>query len=220
MVSVADLLIDGRLPGNYFAQDLYVRGSTELGLLENRRGDRLLAIPEPLLQAIYAGLEKETGQASRLVLYNCGRWWGKNFYARFCEELADYYNQPLANLSMAEFLQSLQQCWKTHGWGQINLDMTYRDQGFLVVEIHQSPFTAAAPSSQTPSGDLERGILEIFFSQMTGRELTCVQTSCTTKGDDSNRFILGLGKRLQAVNGLVANGQAHASIMQVLIKQG
>lgn len=220
MVSVADLLIDGRLPGNYFAQDLYVRGSTELGLLENRRGDRLLAIPEPLLQAIYAGLEKETGQASRLVLYNCGRWWGKNFYARFCEELADYYNQPLANLSMAEFLQSLQQCWKTHGWGQINLDMTYRDQGFLVVEIHQSPFTAAAPSSQTPSGDLERGILEIFFSQMTGRELTCVQTSCTTKGDDSNRFILGLGKRLQAVNGLVANGQAHSSIMQVLIKQG
>lgn len=55
---------------------------------------------------------------------------------------------------------------------------------------------------------------------MTGRELTCVQTSCTTKGDDSNRFILGLGKRLQAVNGLVANGQAHSSIMQVLIKQG
>lgn len=220
MVSVADLLIDGRLPGNYFAQDLYVRGSTELGLLENRRGDRLLAIPEPLLQAIYAGLEKETGQASRLVLYNCGRWWGKNFYARFCEELADYYNQPLANLSMAEFLQSLQQCWKTHGWGQINLDMTYRDQGFLVVEIHQSPFTAAAPSSQTPSGDLERGILEIFFTQMTGRELTCVQTSCTTKGEDGNRFILGLEKRLQSVNGLVANGQAHASIMQTLIKQG
>jgi len=132
MVSVADLLVDGRLPGNYFAHDLYVKGSTELGLLENRRGDRLLAIPEALLKAIYSGLDKETGQASKLVLYNCGRWWGKNFYARFCEELHDYFDQPMADLSMAEFLQSLQQCWKTHGWGQIHLDVTYRDQGFMM----------------------------------------------------------------------------------------
>jgi hypothetical protein len=220
MVSVADLLMDGRLPGNYFAQDLYVRGSTELGLLENRRGDRLLAIPEPLLQAIYTGLEKETGQASRLVLYNCGRWWGKNFYARFCEELADYYQQPLANLAMAEFSQALQQCWKTHGWGQIKLDMTYRDQGFLGVDIWHSPFTKAAPASQTPSGDLERGILEIFFSQLTGRELCCAQTSCLSKGDDCNRFVLGLEKRLQRLSSLVASGQPHSSIMQTLIQQG
>ncbi|NMF84815.1 V4R domain-containing protein [Nodosilinea sp. P-1105] len=220
MVSVADLLIDGRLPGNYFAHDLYVRGSTELGLLENRRGDRLLAIPDPLLQAIYSGLEKETGQASKLVLYNCGRWWGKNFYARFCEELADYYNQPLASLAMVEFLQSLQQCWKTHGWGQITLDVTYRDHGFIGVAIWHSPFTGVAPSSQTPSGDLERGILEIFFSQLTGRELHCVQTSCTTTGDDCNRFILGLKPRLQTVDSLVADGQSHQSIMQALTQQG
>ncbi|PZV18641.1 MAG: 4-vinyl reductase [Leptolyngbya sp.] len=220
MVSVADLLTDGRLPGNYFAQDLYVRGSTELGLLENRRGDRLLAIPNPLLQAIYSGLDKETGQASHLVLYNCGRWWGKNFYARFCEELADYYKQPLANLSMAEFLQSFQQCWKTHGWGQIHLDITYRDRGFLGVEIWHSPFTAAAPQGQKPAGDLERGIVEIFFTQLTGRELRCAQTSCTAKGDDCNRFILGLEKRLAPVDTMVASGQAHQAIMQTLVQQG
>ena len=219
MVSVADLLIDGRLPGNYFAHDLYVRGSTELGLLENRRGDRLLAIPDPLLKAIYAGLEKETGQASKLVLYNCGRWWGKNFYARFCEELHDYFNQPMAELSMAEFLQSLQQCWKTHGWGQIQLDVTYRDKGFICVEVWHSAFTAFAPPSQTPSGDLERGILEVFLSQLTGRDLHCIQTSCTTKGDDCNRFILGLEKRLEHAAPMVVQGQSHQSIMQTLIQQ-
>jgi len=219
MVSAADLLIDGRLPGNYFAPDLYVRGSTELGLLENRRGDRLLAIPEPLLQAIYAGLEKETGQASKLVLYNCGRWWGKNFYARFCEELHDYFNLPMADLSMAEFLQSLQQCWKTHGWGQIHLDVTYRDQGFMVIEIWHSAFTAFATQSQTASGDLERGIIEIFFTQLTGRELRCVQTSCTAKGDDCNRFVIGLEKRLEPVASLLMQGQSHQAVMQTLTQQ-
>lgn len=219
MVSVADLLIDSRLPGNYFASDLYVRGSLELGLLENRRGDRLLAIPDPLLKAIYAGLEKETGQASKLVLYNCGRWWGKNFYARFCEELSDYYGRPLADLSMSEFLQSLQQCWQTHGWGQIHLDTTYRERGFLVVDIWHSPFTAYAPQGQKPSGALEKGIIEVFFSQLTGRDLKCVQTSCDSKGDDCNRFVLGLEKRLQAAEALVNEGQSHQAIMQTLLQQ-
>jgi predicted hydrocarbon binding protein len=219
MVSVADLLIDQKLPGNYFASDLYVRGSLELGLLENRRGDRLLAIPEPFLKAIYAGLEKETGQASSMVLYNCGRWWGKNFYARFCEELSDYYRKPLADLSMAEFLQSLQQCWQTHGWGQFHLDTTYRERGFLVVEIWHSPFTAYAPKSDKPSGSLERGILEVMFSQLTGRELKCIQTSCDSKGDDCSRFIVGLEKRLQAAEGMANAGQAHQTIMQTLMQQ-
>lgn len=219
MVSVADLLIDNRLPGNYFASDLYVRGSLELGLLENRRGDRLLAIPEPLLKAIYAGLEKETGSASKMVLYNCGRWWGKNFYARFCEELSDYYGKPMADLSMVEFLQSLQQCWQTHGWGQIHLDTTYRERGFLVVDIWRSPFTAYAPKGQQPSGALEQGIIEVFFSQLTGRELKCIQTSCDSKGDDCNRFVLGLEKRLQAAEPLINGGQTHQSVMQTLIQQ-
>ncbi|HEY9763755.1 MAG TPA: V4R domain-containing protein [Trichocoleus sp.] len=219
MVSVADLLIDNRLPGNYFASDLYVRGSLELGLLENRRGDRLLAIPESLLKAIYAGLDKETGSASKMVLYNCGRWWGKNFYARFCEELSDYYGKPMADLAMVEFLQSLQQCWQTHGWGQIHLDTTYRERGFLVVDIWRSPFTAYAPKGQRPSGSLEQGIIEVFFSQLTGRELKCIQTSCDSKGDDCNRFVLGLEKRLQAAETLVTSGQSHQSIMQALVQQ-
>jgi len=36
MISVADLIIDNRIPGNYFASDVYVRSELELGLLENR----------------------------------------------------------------------------------------------------------------------------------------------------------------------------------------
>ena len=114
MINIADLLKQPRLPGNYFASDAYVRGDLELGLLENRRGNRLIALPETLIKAIYSGLEQEAGQASRLVLFNCGRWWGKNFYVRFCEEVSEYYGQPVSEMEMLEFLQSLQQCWKTH----------------------------------------------------------------------------------------------------------
>jgi predicted hydrocarbon binding protein len=216
MISVADLLIDNRIPGNYFATDAYVQGDLEMGLLENRRGDRLLAIPETLIQAMYAGLDKETGQAARLVLFNCGRWWGKNFYARFCEEITDYYGISLAEMPMVEFLQSLQQCWITHGWGKIDLDQTYQHRGFLTIKIWHSPFASHAPQVNQPVCFLEAGVLSAFFSQLTGKDLYCIQTTCESMGADCNQFIVGLANRLEPVEAMVTSHLDHEAIMQKL----
>ncbi|GAB4376101.1 MAG: hypothetical protein Kow00121_22680 [Elainellaceae cyanobacterium] len=219
MISVADLLTNNRVPGNYFAVDTYIRSDLEMGLLENRQGDRLLALPETLLQAIYAGLDKETGQATRLVLFNCGRWWGKNFYTRFCEQLTDYYAIPTADMPMVDFLQSLQQCWITHGWGKIDLDVTHQHRGFLVVKTWNSPFAKHAPTKwNQPVCFLEAGVLSAFFSNLTGRELHCVQTTCESMQSDCNRFVVGLPKRLEAAETMVTNLD-HDTIMQELCKQ-
>lgn len=218
MISVADLLTNDRLPSNYFASDVYVRGTLELGLLENRRGDRLLALPSVFIKAIYQGLNKETGQATQLILRNCGLWWGKNFYARFCEELSDYYKKPIADFPMAEFLQALQECWRTHGWGAVQLETDYHQQGFLVVTVQNSPFIAEVEASTRPVGALEAGILQAFFSQLTGRDLTCLQTECESLGAERNRFVLGLENRLKDATALVEEGQPHDAIMQMLTR--
>lgn len=216
MISVADLLTNNRIPGNYFAFDAYVRSDLEMGLLENRRGDRLLALPEPLIQAIYAGLDRETGQATRLVLFNCGRWWGKNFYIRFREELTEYYGQAMADMPMIEFIKCLQQCWLSHGWGKIDLDQSFQHRGFLVIKVWNSPFARQAPKGDRPVCDLEAGILSSFFSQLTGKDLGCVQTTCESQGADCNRFILGLAKRLEAVEAMREQRLDHDAILQHL----
>ncbi|MGA7932750.1 MAG: V4R domain-containing protein [Kovacikia sp.] len=216
MISVADLLVNNRVPGNYYASDIYVRSDMEMGLLENRRGDRLLALPEPLIQAIYSGLQKETGQASRMVLFNCGRWWGKNFYTRFREEITEYYGVSLAEMSMAEFFQCLQSCWVTYGWGKIELDQSYQQRGFLVIKIWNSPFVRQAPKGDRPVCFLEAGVLSSFFSQLTGKDLHCVQTTCESLGADHNQFILGLAKRLGSAEAMVENQQDHDTILKNL----
>lgn len=213
MISVADLLTNNRVPGNYFATDVYVRSDLELGLLENRRGDRLLALPETLIQSIYAGLDKETGQATRLVLFNCGKWWGKNFYTRFRDELTDYYGQALSDMTMAEFLQCLQQCWVTHGWGKIELDHQFQQRGLLVIKSWNSPFAKQAPQGTRPVCYFEAGILSAFFSQLTGRDLHCVQTTCESLGAAANHFVLGLEKRLGAIAEMVEQQTDHDTIM-------
>jgi predicted hydrocarbon binding protein len=215
MISVADLLTNDRVPGNYFATDAYVHSDLEMGLLENREGDRLLALPEPLIQAIYAGLEQETGQASRLVLFNCGRWWGQSFYTRFREQMSGYYGMPLADMGMVEFMQALKQYWITHGWGKIDLDQSYQNRGFLVIQTWNSPFAKFAPRHDQPACHLEAGVFAAFFSQLTGRELHCVQTTCESMGADCNRFVLGLPKRLEPAETMVTNAD-HETIMQQL----
>ena len=42
MISVADLIKENRVPSNFFDYNAYVKGDLEIGLLENRRGDRLI----------------------------------------------------------------------------------------------------------------------------------------------------------------------------------
>ncbi len=217
MISVANLLQEEHLPGNYFAESAYLKGDFEAGLIENRRGDRAIALPETLIKAIYAGLDNELGQASSVVLFNCGRWWGKNFYGRFVEEVSEYYGKPIAQLDMIELLGCLKQCWKTNGWGTFDLDVSYYQQGFLILKVTNSAFAELAPKDKNkPVCHLEAGIFTSFFTQLTGQELHCIQTACESQGEDSNYFIVGLKERLKTAQAWLEEGQDHRTIMKRL----
>lgn len=217
MISIADLLVQPRIPGHYYSSQSYVQGDLEMGLLENRRGDRLLAIPSPLIEAIYSGLLKETGQATSLVLFNCGRWWGKNFYTRFRDEVTDYYEKPLVDMSMAEFLHCLKDCWATYGWGTMEFDQTHHQRGFIILRTTHSAFANGAPSGyETSACSLEAGVLSAFFSQLVGRDLHTVQTTCESLGGSYNTFVIGTRNRLEAIEPMLEKRESHDAIMTAL----
>ncbi|MCY7334390.1 MAG: 4-vinyl reductase [Pseudanabaena sp. CAN_BIN31] len=218
MISVADLIKENHIPSNFFDYNSYVKGDLEIGLLENRRGDRLIAIPDTLISSLYAGLAKETGQASKLVLFNCGKWWGKNFYTRFTESLEEYYAQSLAEMNMITFIQSLKECWLTHGWGKFEFEPEYQAQGFILVKTYNSPYVRAVAGNTLPTGYLEAGILTSFFTRLTGRELLGVQTTCESLGASCNTYIIGLPERLQIVDSFLAEGLTHETILQRVLK--
>lgn len=216
MISVADLVQEKPLKGNYFAPSAYVQGDFELGLLETRQGSRLIALPEVFLQGVFVGLEEELGQASGVVLYNCGRWWGKSFYRRFLEEVSEYYEKPLAQMEMSEFLSCFKQCWKTHGWGLIEFNFDYYNQGFILAKTVNSAFAENAPQGQGFACQIEAGVLSSFFSNLTGEELGCVQTSCESMGADCNYFVIGLQERVKLTNAWLEEGHDHPTIMERL----
>ncbi len=216
MIDVSELLAAPYLPGNYFAPDAYVQGDYESGLIENRQGARLLALPDTLLGSLYEGLVEEVGPAAGMVLFQCGYWWGKSFYRRFQEEVSGYYQTPLAQMEMVAFLQCFKQCWRTHGWGEVDVVLDYSSQGFLVVTLRNSAFAEANPNLKRPSCFVEAGILSAFFSQLTGRDLHCIQTTCETLGDDCNHFVLGLRERVKMAEAWLEEDHDHATIMERL----
>lgn len=67
MIDVANLVEKSSFKGNYFSPDIYLQGDFEFGLLENRSGSRLLALPQPLLEALYNTLEDELGEGSSVA---------------------------------------------------------------------------------------------------------------------------------------------------------
>lgn len=218
MIDIANLVKDSSLRGNYFAPDAYVQGDIEFGLIANRSGARLLALPETLLSALYASLDEEIGQGAGAVLFSCGRWWGRSFYRRFAQELAQYYNKPLLQMEMIEFIQCLKQCWKTHGWGILDVDLKYYQQGFLVVKTWNSLFAQVVPSTPKFLCSLEAGILSAFFSQLTGRDLDCTQISCEAMGAESNYFVLGIPERIKPAQAWLEEGHDSATIMELLCR--
>jgi uncharacterized protein len=216
MIAVKELLKTSRPIGNYFAPDIYIQGDLEAGLIENRDGARLLALPQTFIQAIYEGLAEEVGSASEAVLYKCGAWWGKTFYRRFAEEVSQQSGRTLAEIDMIEFLHCFQQCWQAHGWGKIELDFDHHSSGFIVVKIWNSAFAKTKPTLDKPKCYVEAGLLSSFFTGLTGQKLHCIQTSCESLGAECNHFVLGLPDRVQRADAWLQEKHDHATIMERL----
>ncbi|MEN9206721.1 MAG: hypothetical protein Q6K14_07465 [Gloeomargarita sp. GMQP_bins_44] len=197
-------LLEQPVPGDYFAPGAYVQGDLELGTLSNRRGNRLLAIPQWLVQGIYRGLEREIGKASPLVLQRWGRHWGRHLFARLAEELAEYYGKPIGELTMQELVYCLTRCWQVHGWGRLTLDWRYRPQGLIHGQVENSPWGNV---------HVEMGVLETLFQQLTGREVACVAIACMSQGQPANQYLIGLPERLETVREQVAAGMEAATIL-------
>ena len=229
MTTLQSLLQDNKVPGHCFAPDRYINVDIHSGLMESRGGYRLAAFPDALLRAIYSGLHYEAGQASRVILSNCGQQWGQEFYRRFEMEISEYFEQPLAELPLAVLLDSLQDLWATHGWGSLLVNLEYEQYGVIEISLTGSGFAQAAKEAMAdpeqgqcsePSCHLESGILASLFTALAGRSLHCVQTLCESMGAESNRFLVSTPERLRPVPDWIRQGIPHEEVVSRLSTLG
>lgn len=164
------------IPSNYFSPRAYLQADSASGLLSNRQGKRLIAIPEILLNCIHETLLAEAGEAASMAFYTFGYSWGKSFYSRVAKEIEGYYGTAIANMNAPEFFAILQQLWGVHGLGKIIVDFTHAQDGLLLVTIENSGILKVNDNSEIKSFSVEAGFLGGWFSALTGQNLTGAAT--------------------------------------------
>jgi uncharacterized protein len=164
------------IPSNYFSPRAYVQADSASGLLSNRQGKRLIAIPEVLLNCIHETLLAEAGEAASMAFYTFGYSWGKSFYSRASKEIESYYGTAIAHMNAPEFFAILQQLWGVHGLGKIIVDFTHAQDGLLLVTIENSGILKINDNAEVKSFSVEAGFLGGWFSALTGQDLTAKAT--------------------------------------------
>ncbi len=167
------------IPSNYFSPRAYIQSDPASGLLSNRRGTRLIAIPEMLIASIHETLLEEVGEAASMAFYTFGFSWGKSFYERARKEIEVYYQTAIAQINAPEFFAILQELWGVHGLGKIMVDFSNAKAGLLLVTIENSGLSKMDSNSESKSFSTEAGFLGGWFSALTHQDLS----ACATEWD-------------------------------------
>jgi predicted hydrocarbon binding protein len=168
------------IPSNYFNPRAYVKSDPASGLLSTRKGKRLIALPDLLINSIHDTLRSEAGEAASIAFYTFGFSWGKSFYERMRKEIESYYGTSIPEMNAPEFFATLQQLWGVHGLGQITVDFSHAQKGLLLVTVENSSISIGEENTDSKSFSVEAGFLSGWFSAQTGKDLSACATDWYT----------------------------------------
>lgn len=201
---------------NYFRHPDLLRFDVKAGVLRTRGGTRVLAVSEDFLRGFVAACEHEAGPAASLVLRRCGELFGARLARRFEAELGQFAGVSLRDRSMAEFDELLHDLWLGCGLGDLQVDWSRGERGYLALRLIDSPMQDIGPSGHV-GDDMFSGVLSGFFGEFCDAEMRCVQTGDARLGDrDGTTFIVGLFDVAKRVEGMRANKSSHRQILEAL----
>jgi len=198
---------------NHYREEDYFSLNVRSGVIRSPLGTRMVAIPEDLILGLHLGLEEETGAASGIVLYQCGKWWGRQFIKRHGNETRHFYQLDHADLPLHFFLQVLRRVWALYGWGKIAIDFDLREKGFVAVSVENAMYSDVVGNVGRTTDYVIAGVLASIIGDLSGRELDCVEIGCKSKGDARCDFLVGISNRVDVVTAWVKQGRTRAEMM-------
>lgn len=206
----------------YFAAEDFVIQDTPGGVLSDRSGARLLAVPESLTLGLLEGLTEECGRQGPEVIRQGGVAQGRHQMAQLEQHFGELFGAPLGELPAAQVQAALMEAWAALGWGQLRFDLSHLAHGLLCVTVQDSVLSAADESATgAATGEisdcLTAGLLTGMFSHATRAELEAVQLSVES-GAAGSSFIIAQQERLAAVPDWLRAGQSPEEIIRRLIE--
>jgi uncharacterized protein len=205
---------------DYYAEELYMSADVETGVLYNRAGRRMLALTDDFLIGLHRALEKECAGRASEVMYACGKKWGKNFAVGLGQEWAEFYAADISDFPLAMLESLIVQEFGHNGWGILEFDYQYWDQGVLQLHLDGAIMAELlGDQSSGPADIMTAGILAGMFTHFMNAPLGCVQSESTAQGGNRNRFVLSADQRFDSsVRNAKLTAGSHAEIIKQLVK--
>ena len=201
---------------NYFTHPAYLRLDVKAGVLRSRGGTRMLVVNDDFLHGFVTACEHEAGPAATLILRRCGEFFGGRLARRFEAELGSFAGVSLRDRRMVELDALIRDLWCGCGLGEVEIDWSAGEHGFLPIRLKDSPMQDIGPSGHV-GDDMFCGIFGGFFAEFCGSDMRCVQTGDARLGDrDGTTCIVAPFEIARRIEGLRANRSRHADVVAAL----
>ena len=171
------------------------------GTISDWNESRNILVSENFIIGLIAGLEEEVGDASGVVMYNIGQEWGKQD-AQFFRSwfLKEYGYQDFSQLNLMYVLEAWWWPFISQGWGNWDVDMSDRQNGFMFINIFDSAVARTLGDVGKPVCHIYAGLFAGFFTTLIKKELGCVEIQCYAMGETFCKFLLGKKDRIDAAS--------------------
>ncbi|MEL6495382.1 MAG: V4R domain-containing protein [Cyanobacteria bacterium J06623_7] len=185
---------------HYRFQDFFAF-QTPNGTISDWNDSRNILVSENFIVGLIAGLEEEVGDAAGVVMYNIGQQWGQED-AQFFRQwfLAEYGYDDFSQLNLMFVLEAWWWPFISQGWGNWEVDMSDRQNGFMFINIFDSAVARTLGNVGKPVCHLYAGLFSGFFSRLIGKDLGCIELQCYAMGETYCKFLLGKQDRINAAS--------------------
>ena len=99
----------------------------------------------------------------------------------------------------------------------MRLDVSHATRsGIVEASLANSVFAAIITDEEEMVDSMISGILSSLLSHLSGSELDCLQTACSSKGAGVSRFLISGATRLEQGEDRVRAGETHEALLASL----
>ncbi|TVR02582.1 MAG: 4-vinyl reductase [Deltaproteobacteria bacterium] len=204
---------------NYYGKEDYLRKKLRGSALELGYGGVGMMATEDFIVGLQEGLENEVGEASAVIMYQCGLEWGRIDMQRFQKRVSEEFGRSAREMNVQFVLETWWWPLTAAGWGGWNVDLGRVRQGFIVVDLFNSAVAQSLELVGKPVCHLYAGMLAGSMSVFIGKDLSCIEIQCYAMGEDHCRFMIGSEKRIDAAEFWLNEGARASEIVRRMGEQ-